>query len=146
MRRLAALAALLLLAASPEENQRILDERQALMKDMRSALGELVPMLKGEQAWQPAAVVRIADRLHAGAVRTPALFPAGTFSDTLFTMAVPEIRQRRAEFDAAAQAGAAAATRLKELAPARDAQALARQVEALGNTCTDCHQAFRLKR
>jgi cytochrome c556 len=146
MRWLLLPAALLLLAASPQETQQVLDQRQALMKEMRTALGEFVPMLKGDRPWAPAAVTAIAERLRAGAVRTTELFPEGTSSDLVFTMALPAIWQRRAEFDAAALANAQAAVRVKELAPGRDAAALAAQVEVLANTCTGCHEVFRLRR
>jgi cytochrome c556 len=146
MRRLVVVAALLLMAAGPEETQRTLDERQALMKDMRSALGEYVPMLKGERPWEPAAVRRPAERLRAGIIKSLALYPEGTSSERMFTMALPTIWEKWPEFEAAARAGESAALRLTELAPSRDGAALAQQVEALSKTCTDCHQTFRMRR
>jgi cytochrome c556 len=151
MRRLAlALAVLLpvaaLAASSPEDFQQVMDDRQALMKGMRTALGGFVPMLKGDKPWQPAEVRRLADRLRADAARMPGLFPVGTSSEQRFTMALPEIWKDAAGFGAAAKATEAAATRLTELAPGRDPAALSAQVEVLTNTCLDCHKAYRLNR
>lgn len=150
MRRLALALAVLLpvaaLAASPEEIQQVLDDRQALMKGMRTALGGFVPMLKGDKPWQPAEVQRLADRLRAESGKMLTLFPEGTSSEKRFTMALPAIWKDSAAFAAAAKATEAAAVRLKELAPSRDEAALAKQVEVLSNSCIDCHQAFRLQR
>jgi cytochrome c556 len=146
MRLLVALAALLLVAAGPVETQRTLDERQALMKDMRSALGEFVPMLKGEKPWEPAAVTRPSERLRAGMQKSLSLYPAGTSSERVFTMALPAIWERWPEFEAAARATESAALRLAELAPSRDAAALTAQVEVLSKACTGCHEMFRLRK
>ena len=133
-------------AASPEELQKALDDRQALMKDMRAALGGFVPMLKGDKPWAPAEVQRLAGRLREGAARMPTMFPLGTSSDQRFTMALPVIWKDPAGFEATAQAMEKAALRLKDIAPGRDPVALSAQVEVLTNTCLDCHKAYRLNR
>jgi cytochrome c556 len=143
---LAVLLPVAALAASPEEIQHVLDTRQALMKDMRTALGGFVPMLKGDKPWQPAEVQRLAERLRAESGRMLTLFPEGTSSDKRFTMALPVIWQDWPAFEAAAKVNEGAALRLKELAPGRDVAALTKQVEAVTNACLDCHKAFRLNR
>jgi len=147
MRRvLLSLAALSLVAMTPVETQQVLDERQALMKEMRTALGGFVPMLKGDKPWDKAGVAQLADRIRKDATRMVTMFPEGTDSNKVFSMALPEIWQRREEFDTAARLTGMAAARLTELAGSGDAAALARQVEALSITCTDCHQMFRVRR
>lgn len=145
-RSLLGCAALGLVAMTPVETQQVLDERQALMKEMRTALGGFVPMLKGDKPWDKAGVASLADRIRKDAARMIAMFPEGTDSGKVFSMALPEIWQRREEFDAAARLTGMAATRLTELAGSGDSAALAKQVEVLSITCTDCHQAFRVRR
>ena len=140
------LAAMALGGMTPIETQEVLDRRQAMMKEMRSELGSFVPMLKGDKPWEAKAVRGAAERIRADAARIPTLFPDGTSSDKVFTMALPEIWQRGSEFEAAAKTTQAAATRLIELAPGGDKTALSAQVEILTNSCLECHQAFRLRR
>ena len=147
MRRLVIAAVLLALTAlSPVETQQVLDTRQALMKEMRSVLGSLVPMIKGDKPWEPAAVAGAAQRIRDDVARLDTLFPVGTDSDKVFTMALPAIWQSRAEFQAAARAAAAAAGRLAELSGSGDPAALTAQVDAISTACTDCHQSFRVRR
>lgn len=134
------------MAASPEELQKILDDRQALMKQMRTSLGGFVPMLKGDKPWQPAEVQRLAELLRADSIRMLTLFPEGTSSDRRFTMALPAIWKDWPAFEAAAKVNEGAALQLKEMAPGRDVAALTKQVEAVTNACLDCHKAFRLNR
>jgi cytochrome c556 len=133
-------------AASPEEIQQVLDQRQALMKEMRAALGGFVPMLKGDKRWQPAEVQQLAERIRLDSGKMLTMFPEGTSSEQRFTMALPVIWKDWPGFQAAAKANEAAARRLLELAPGRDAAALTQQVEALTNTCLNCHKAYRLNR
>jgi cytochrome c556 len=134
------------LAASVEELQVSIDARQALMKEMRKALGGFVPMLKGDKPWQPAEVQRLAEVLRADSKKILTLFPQGTSSDQRFTMALPVIWQDWSAFEAAAKVQHGAALRLKELAQGRDTTALTKQVEAVMNGCMDCHKKFRLNK
>lgn len=146
MRAWLAAAALLLAGMTPVETQEVLDRRQAMMKEMRNELGSFVPMLKGDRPWEAKRVRAAAERIRADAARITTLFPAGTSSERVFTMALPAIWERAAEFEAAAKATEAAARRLVELAPSADGPALSAQVEALTNSCLGCHQSFRLRR
>ncbi len=71
----------------------------------------------------------------------PAMFPEG--SNVPPTHAKAEVWSDRAGFEARAQAYAAAATRLAELAPGGDRAAITAQFDALRGTCQACHEQYR---
>lgn len=123
----------------------IIADRQAVMKENAKYVGVLVKMVKGETAFDAAAVQAALTALNDNVqkIDIAASFPVG--SDQGDTTASPKIWQDAAGFKAemdkfkAATAAAAAA-------PAQDIEALKPQVGAIGQSCASCHQAFRVKK
>ena len=118
-------------------------DRKAIMKERGGLIGGLVKMLKGEADFNADAVKKALDGLKANEAKVDidALFPAG--SDKGDTHADPKIWSDMDGFKAvnkkysdAVDAAAAA--------PAADKDALAAQVQTLGNICGECHKTYRL--
>jgi len=74
----------------------------------------------------------------------PSLFPAGTAAGSN-TKATPEVFSDAAGFKTAAMALGTAATALAEAAKAGDADAVAAQIKAVGDSCGNCHKTYRAK-
>lgn len=74
----------------------------------------------------------------------PSMFPEGTGLPE--SRALPAVWTDRQDFKARADALAAAADRLGELAAAGDRSAYARQWNAVKDACTACHQKFRAEK
>ncbi|WP_378943732.1 c-type cytochrome [Mesorhizobium sp. ANAO-SY3R2] len=123
----------------------IVADRQAVMKENAKQVGVLAKMVKGEAAFDAAAVLAALTALNGNVqkIDVAASFPAGT--DKGDTTASPKIWEDAAGFQAevdkfkAVAASAAAA-------PAQDLDALKAQVGAIGQTCASCHQSFRVKK
>jgi cytochrome c556 len=120
-------------------------DRQALMKANGKAAGSLAPIVKGEKPFDAATVKAAFETLAEDARNFDAdrLFPAGseTGSDT---KASPAIWSDRAGFVAAIEkfrTNTAAAV----AANVQDLDALKLQFGAVSQTCSCCHQAFRVR-
>jgi cytochrome c556 len=74
------------------------------------------------------------------AVAIPGLFPAGSQGDS---RARPEIWRNKADFDAKAEALAAAATELARRGEAGDTAGYAAQAKVVQSACAACHAAYR---
>ncbi len=74
----------------------------------------------------------------------PAVFPAGSDKGG-DTKALPEIWSDRAGFEKSAMTMGAAADKLAIAAKAGDADAVALDTKALGDSCGACHKAYRAK-
>jgi cytochrome c556 len=118
-------------------------DRKALMKERGGLIGGLVKMVKGEVAFDAAAVEKALAGLKANEAKIDidTLFPAG--SDKGDTKAAPKIwedmngfKEANAKYSDAVAAAAAA--------PAKDQAALGEQVNAIGSGCGGCHKTFRL--
>lgn len=123
-------------------------ERQALMKERAGILGKLVPITKGEQPFDAAAVKAQLDALHDNAMKgtVEELFPEGTDSEqNAKSEASPKIWADMAAFNAAWDKynGDVMAA---QSAPPADVDALKAQLGAIGANCGGCHQNFRVKK
>jgi len=121
-------------------------DRQALMKERGKLVGALSKVVKGEQAFDAAAVLDALKGLEANAEKfdTEALFPVGSEQGS-DTTAAPKIWEDMAGFKAAedkflADVKAAAA------APPADAAALKTQFGTIAGDCGACHQTYRIKK
>ncbi|WP_299814811.1 cytochrome c [uncultured Jannaschia sp.] len=166
-----AVAALTATMALAQDFEALVDERQQGMKDMGSAMKAMGPIMKGETAYDAAAVHEAAQTIasHSGETLVN-WFPEGSI-DVADSDAKPEIRDRHEEFaalarqlhdyalalDAAADAGLGAPGEggeadlgaLLGTAPAEDAFDIeTASADAIygevGKTCGTCHKTFRV--
>ena len=121
--------------------QEIVAARQAAFHLMGAAMGNMRGAIErgGDVSGQAYAARGVARWARA----IPAMFPEGTAAVTP-TRARPEIWGNKADFNAKALALAAAATRLAELAEAKDKAGFAAQHKATGATCGACHDAYQV--
>ncbi|MGG7517215.1 c-type cytochrome [Allorhizobium undicola] len=118
--------------------------RAGLMKKAGGALGAMAAIAKGEKPYDAATVKTSLTTLQDVAKAFPEQFPKG--SETGFnTEASPKIWENMDDFKAhAKKLETAAATQLATL-PA-DQAGVGAAVKAIGGTCGECHQIYRLKR
>lgn len=74
----------------------------------------------------------------------PSMFPPGTEKGG-DTKALPEIWSDKAGFEKAAMALNTASLKLADAAKAGDAEAVATDMKAVGESCGGCHRTFRAK-
>ncbi|MBS3648177.1 cytochrome c [Pseudaminobacter sp. 19-2017] len=120
-------------------------EREALMKSFGQALGQVVPVAKGEKPFDAAqmqeALATLNERVQK--LDVAALFPEGSTSEK--SAALPKIWEDWDGFVASADklktdVAAAAAN------PPADVAALQQQLGIIGPECGNCHEKFRQKK
>ncbi|HEV2896282.1 MAG TPA: cytochrome c [Pseudaminobacter sp.] len=123
----------------------VIADRKAVMKENGKQVGVLVKMVQGEADFDAAAVMAALTRLNENvqAIDVAASFPPG--SDKGDTTASPKIWEDMAGFQAAVDKFKAV-TAEAAAAPAQDLEALKPQVAAIGQSCSSCHEAFRIKK
>jgi cytochrome c556 len=128
--------------ASPGET---IHAREANFKQLGKGLKATMDQLKGRSP--DLAVIRAAAaQIVPAAQRVPTLFPKGTGPESgVKTEALPEIWTRPAEFRAAADKLATAATAFKAAADSGDLARIKSATASLGGTCKGCHDPFRAK-
>ncbi len=117
-------------------------DRQAIMKERGGIVGGLAKVVKGEAAFDAAAVLTALQALHANAEKfdVEALYPAGTENDP---KASPKIWEDRAGFQAATDKYTADTAAALAAAP-QDVEALKVQFGAVTANCGSCHKAYRI--
>jgi cytochrome c556 len=123
----------------------VIADRQAVMKENGKQVGVLVKMVKGEADFDAAAVLAALTALNNNVqqIDVAASFPAG--SDKGDTTASPKIWEDMAGFQAQVDKFKAV-TAAAVAAPAQDLDALKAQVGAIGQTCSCCHETYRIKK
>lgn len=123
----------------------VIADRKAVMKDNGKHVGVLVKMVQGETDFDAAAVLAALTALNNNvqAIDVAASFPPG--SDKGDTTASPKIWEDMAGFQAEVDKFKAA-TAAAVAAPAQDLEALKPQVGAIGQSCSSCHEAYRIKK
>lgn len=123
----------------------VIADRQAAMKENGKHVGVLVKMVNGEAAFDAAAVLAALTALNDNVqkIDVAASFPAG--SDKGDTTASPKIWEDMAGFEAEMDKFKAA-TAAAVAAPAQDLEALKPQLGAIGQTCSSCHETYRIKK
>ena len=123
----------------------VIADRQAVMKENGKQVGVLVKMVKGEADFDAAAVLAALTALNNNVqqIDVAASFPAG--SDKGDTTASPKIWEDMAGFQAQVDKFKAV-TAAAVAAPAQDLDALKAQVGAIGQTCSSCHETYRIKK
>lgn len=121
-------------------------DRQALMKERGNLVGGLSKVVKGEQAFDAAAVLAALKGLEANAVKFDAdtLFPVGTEQGGK-TTAAPKIWEDMAGFEAAEDKYLVDIKAIVAAPPA-DAGALKAQFGTITGDCGACHQTYRIKK
>lgn len=111
--------------------------RQNIMQAIRTNLMQLRAVGAVEQ---PTHTVHYARALYGIGEMLADAFHEGSAANS---GALPAVWQDRAGFDERVTAFQAATAQLLEAAEMRDAAAIQRGVQAVGGTCSACHQAFR---
>lgn len=116
-------------------------ERQALMKENGEVTKPIVPILKGQAPFDPAAVQKALRTYINAAEKMPALFPAD--SKTGDTKALPAIWEDEADFDARFKKLGDDAT--AALATVKDLASFRATMPNFYKNCGGCHEKYRAK-
>jgi cytochrome c556 len=120
-------------------------DRKALMKERGGLVGQIAPMVKGEQPFDAAKVQEVFAALEANAAKfdVAALFPETSKEGD--TAASPKIWEDMAGFKAAADKFAADVGEAAASKP-QDVDALKAAFGKVVGNCGACHEAFRVKK
>jgi len=140
-RALAALFALLFAAA--DSPQSIVKYRQASMKSMGGHMNAMSLVVK-HQISSRADLEAHATAVHDVSRRLVEWFPAGSGPDQIRTEARPAIWQQLPEFKRVAAKLERESAKLAALAKQGDAKAFDEQFKVVSDTCSDCHDSFRV--
>lgn len=123
----------------------IIADRKAVMKENGKQVGVLVKMVQGEADFDAAAVIAALTALNNNvqAIDVAASFPPG--SDKGDTTASPKIWEDMAGFQAEVDKFKAV-TAAAVAAPAQNLEALKPQVGEIGQSCSGCHETYRVKK
>jgi cytochrome c556 len=127
------LAASAVLAASP------IQERQAAMKAVGKAMGELAKIAKKEKEFDAATVKADAQTIHDKLGTAKTLFPEGSETGHK-TRALPEIWKDRQTFEAALERAEEASLAMTEVSSEKEFMPA---MNKLGGACKNCHDKFR---
>ncbi|MFN3501600.1 MAG: c-type cytochrome [Allorhizobium sp.] len=118
--------------------------RQEEMKKVGGAMGALGAIAKGEKPYDAEAVTAALTTLAEVGKTFPDHFPAGSETG-MDSEAAPAIWQNMDDFKAKSAKLASAAEAQLATLPA-DQAGVAAAMQAVGATCGDCHQTYRLKK
>lgn len=130
--------------AAASDQPTIIDERQANFE----AIGDNFKLIRAELETDGpdfAAIGNAAGDINAKAKLISGHFPEGTSIDAGYdTEALPSIWEKPEEFDAAIQKLVTESAAFAAVASSGDKAAVAEQVKALGGSCKNCHDQFRV--
>lgn len=131
-------------AAASEPSPPAIEERQANFKAIGKAFKAIRTQLEGSSP-DMGAILTAANDLNAAAIKAETLFPEGTSVDDGYdTEALAAIWEKPEEFAAANKMLTDATAQMVALAEAGDPAAIGPQVGAVGKSCKNCHDNFRL--
>ena len=144
MKRLLFAASFVVLAGASASADPIAD-REALMKSFGQALGQVVPVAKGEKPFDAAEVQAALATLNERVQKldVAVLFPPGSTSDK--SAALPKIWEDWAVFQGKADKLKTAVAAVAAAPPA-DVAALQAALGTIGSNCGGCHETFRAKK
>lgn len=116
-------------------------KRQADMKAVGGAVGQIAPVIRNERPWDGAAVAQLARTVATSLTDAKSQFPAGSTADN--SRALPAIWEKKAEFDGAMDRAIGVATNLAQLAAANNEAGFRAAFPQLGQACGACHTPFR---
>ena len=131
-------------ANAADDAAAIVRYRQTIMKLLGSHLRALGAIAKHDVSYTKH-VGAHAEGIRAMAVLLPEMFPANTSPKDIRSGSKAEVWTKKAEFNKDAQNMAAAAAKLVQLAKGKNTAAIEAQIGALGKTCGDCHDTFRVE-
>ena len=118
-------------------------QRMEAMKEIGSSMKTIGAMVKGDTAFDGAAVEAAAGVIAGHAKHMPHMFPEGSLDKP--TEALPVIWARWDDFTGIAKTMEADALALAEVAKtASSAQDIVPQLAEVGKSCKACHQDFRM--
>ncbi|HEV7434387.1 MAG TPA: cytochrome c [Pseudorhizobium sp.] len=138
----AALGCVCLSAAFAQEEPQAV--RQSQMKAIGQSMGALGAIAKGEKPYDASVVQTSLETISANAKAFPDQFPAGTETG-METEAAPAIWENPEDFREKSEKLAGVADTLLAAMPT-DQAGVGSAMKALGATCGDCHETYRLKR
>ena len=124
--------------------QGIVKQRMDSMDAMGKAMKTVGEMLKGTTKFDTMAAAEAARIIAVHADQMPDLFPEGSLSGP--SEAREEIWSNWGRFTTLANELSGAAGRLAAITEGGERQAIARAFNAVGMTCSGCHEAFRIKK
>ncbi|MEO0689640.1 MAG: cytochrome c [Pseudomonadota bacterium] len=126
--------------AAPAE----IEERQATFKSLGKSFKAIRTQLESGSP-DTAAILVSATEMNAAAVKVGGLFPDGSSVDAGYdTEALAAIWEKPDEFAAAHQRLVDATAEMMTIAEGGDVAAIGDQVGAVGGSCKNCHDNFRL--
>lgn len=129
-------------ASGPEPEA--IGERQATFKAIGKSFKAIRGQLEGESP-EMAAIVTAATDMNASAQKLESLFPEGTsVADGYDTEALAVIWEKPDQFAEAHQRLVDASAKMITIAEGGDVQAVKDHVSAVGGSCKNCHDNFRL--
>lgn len=132
-------------AALAVDAQAAHEQREAFYKDLGKNFKGLNEALKSDNP-SIDEIKKFAAVIDGKAGKIPALFPAGTGSDSgVKTGAKPEIWQKWDEFQKDAGAFDGAAQALNAAAQSGDVATVRKAAASVGEACKTCHESFRAK-
>ena len=122
----------------------VIEERQANFKAIGKAFKAIRTQLEGDSP-DMAAIATAATDLNAASLKVEGYFPEGTSVDDGYdTEALAKNWEKPEEFAEAHQRLVDASAQMITLAEGGDLAAIGDQVGAIGGSCKNCHDTFRL--
>ena len=123
----------------------VIEERQTNFKAMGDAFKAIRTQLESDSP-DMAAITQAAGELNAAALKVEGGFPEGTSVDDGFdTEALATIWEKPEQFAEAHKMLTDATAEMVTIAEGGDASAVGAQVGAIGKSCKNCHDNFRLE-
>lgn len=120
--------------------EKVVQERQKLMKTMGRSFPPMVAVLKGESTDFVAAAAA-AESMHDAMTKAIDMFPAGSANgEVAGSRAKPEVWTNAAEFKAASDDLIDTTAKLVEVAKSDDLNAFKEQFQLVGRACGGCHK------
>ncbi|MDQ3283164.1 MAG: cytochrome c [Acidobacteriota bacterium] len=131
-------------ANAADDAAAIVRYRQTIMKLLGSHMRALGAIAKHDVSYTKH-VAAHAEGVRAMAQLLPELWPANTTPKEIRSGSKAEIWTKKAAFNQDAKDMATAAAKLAQLAKGKNTAAIEAQIGAVGKTCGDCHDAFRVE-
>ena len=131
------------IASGPEAQVK---EREQTMKSLGASMATTAKFIKGEGGSAEDVLKAAMTIVEVGKRDPAAVFPEGTGVGVGESEAKPEIWQNFGEVTKRWQALEPAGVKLAEVAPSGDKAAIGQAMQALGRTCSNCHEDFRVKK